>query len=335
MGSISAIVALIAAFVLVVVPVGTITIFYALGGMLLAMVGAAWFNARPGWLSASVVLGWFAIMIVQPFSITRPQERVLERAVKDGDKAAQHLIDFYRSLAPYSLWIMVAITALVVAIYLIGARRDVGGAFRFMLDDSNALATLSTRVGVGASLLFAPLMVIIVYDVLQRKFLDFDPGFTNTAWYQTFTSTRIQEMEWHMHAVLFLLCFAYAYIKDAHVRIELVRDSLRPRVRVWIELLGCLLFLVPYCYVVLKFGIDNALRAYDMGESSAAQTGLAYRFIIKGFMPLGFALLALAGTSVVLKCLVYLFGPHKFRDQTDYYAGTHHADGATPAAADA
>lgn len=335
MGSLSAVVALVAAFVLVVVPVGTITIFYALGVVLLAMVGAAWFNARPGWLSASVILGWFAIMIVQPFSITRPQERVMERAAEAGDTSAQALINFYQSLAPYAFWIMVAITALVLVIYLIGARRDVGGAFRFMLDDSNALAMLSTRVGVGASLLFVPLMVIIVYDVAQRKFLDLDPGFTNTAWYQIFTSTRIQEMEWHLHSVLFLMCFAYAYIRDAHVRIELVREALRPRVRVWIELLGCLLFLVPYCYVILKFGTDNALRAYEIGESSSAQTGLAYRFIIKGFMPLGFALLALAGTSVALKCIVYLFGPHKFRIETEYYAGTHHADGATPAAADA
>lgn len=332
MGSLSAVVALVAAFVLVVVPTGTVTVFYALGLVLLGMAGAALFNARPGWLSASVVMGWFAIMIVQPFSITRPQERVLERAVKAGDNSAQALLDFYQTLSPYAFWIMVAITALVLVLYAVGARRDVGGAFRFMLDDSAALATLTTRTGIAASLLFAPMMLIIVYDVMQRKFLDIAPWFTNTAWYQVFTSTRIQEMEWHLHAVLFLMCLAYAYIHDAHVRIELVRDSLRPRLRVWLELLGCLLFLVPYCYVVLKFGIDNAMRAYEIGEASAAQTGLSHRFIIKGFMPLGFAFLALAGMSVALKCVVYLFGPQKFRKECDYYAGTHHADGAVPAA---
>lgn len=335
MGSLSAAVAIAAAFVLVVVPVGTITVFYALGILLLALAGAAFLNARPGWLSASVLLGWFAIMIVAPFSITVQQSRALARQARNGDTDAQGLIDFYAMLEPYAPWIMLAITGLVVILYATGARRDLGGAFRFMLDDSNALATLCTRTGIVASLLFAPMMLIIVYDVLQRKYLDIAPGFTNTGWYQVFTSTRIQEMQWHLHAVLFLMCFAYAYIKDAHVRIELVRDTLRPRVRVWIELLGCLLFLVPYCYVVMKYGIDNAMRSWDIGESSSAQTGLAYRFIIKGFMPFGFAFLALAGMSVALKCLVYLFGPHRLRGAADYYAGTHHADGAKPAAADA
>ncbi len=115
----------------------------------------------------------------------------------------------------------------------------------------------------------------------------------------------------------------YGYVKDAHVRIELVRDTMGPRTRVWIELLGTLLFLVPYCYVILKYGIDNAMRSYQIGESSAAQTGLEYRFIIKSFLPLGFAFLALAGMSVALKCIVYLFGPPHLRGAAAAYSGSH------------
>lgn len=331
MGTLFAIVAVVASFALVVMPVGTVWVFWALGIMLLGLAGAAFVNARPGWMSAASLLGWFAAIIVQPFAISRAQERVLERAVRNEDQAAQALLDFYRSLAPWADWTMLAITLLVVALYVVAARRDIGGEHRFMLDESNALATLAVRTGIVASLLFAPMMLIIVYDVLQRKFLDIVPTFTDTGWYQIFTSTRIQEMEWHLHAVLFLMCFAYAYIKDAHVRIELVRDSLRPRARVWVELLGTLLFLVPYCYVILKFGTDNAMRAWQLGEASSAQTGLPYRFIIKAFMPLGFSFLALAGMSVALKCIVYLFGPHRFRDEAGYHAGAHHAGGPTPA----
>ena len=96
--------------------------------------------------------------------------------------------------------------------------------------------------------------------MVQRKYLGWDPSFTDTAWYRTFTSTKLQEMQWHLHAVLFLMCFGYAYVKDAHVRIELVRDTLRARTRVWVELLGTLLFMLPYCFVVIEYGIDNAMR---------------------------------------------------------------------------
>ena len=130
-------------------------------------------------------------------------------------------------------------------------------------------------------------------------------------------------MEWHLHAVLFLLALGYGYVKDAHVRIELVRDNLRPRTRAWIELFGALLFMVPYCYVVIEYGTENALRAFNIGEGSDALTGLPHRFIIKGMLPVGFVFVALAGLSAALKCVVYLFGPVSLRGEAGQYAGDH------------
>ena len=169
--------------------------------------------------------------------------------------------------------------------------------------------------------LFLPMIVIILYDVVQRKYLGWSPDFTNTTWYQTFTSTRLQEMEWHLHAVLFLMALGFGYVKDAHVRIELVRDMLKPRSRAWIELAGALLFMVPYCYVVIEYGSENALRAFHIGEGSDALTGLPHRFIIKGFLPLGFVFVALAGLSAALKSVVYLFGPASMRTEAGTYTG--------------
>jgi TRAP-type mannitol/chloroaromatic compound transport system permease small subunit len=105
------------------------------------------------------------------------------------------------------------------------------------------------------------------------------------------------------------------------------------RTRAWIELLGCLLFLIPYCYIVMNYGIENAQRSFATLERSASQTGLEYRFVIKSFLPLGFALLALAGISVALKCMVYLFGPRNLRDASSSHLGTElaHASSANEA----
>ena len=122
-----------------------------------------------------------------------------------------------------------------------------------------------------------------------------------------------------LHAVLFLLCFAFAYVKDAHVRIELMRERFSGRTRAWIEIFGMVFFLIPYCYVILYFGYDFVMRSYLSGEVSSALTGLSHRWIIKSFVPLGFALLALAAISSILRNLVYLFGPDRLRERASLH----------------
>ena len=324
MGSLSALVAIAASVLLVLLPIGTATGFVALAVILIALAVAAWMRTGPGWLAGATVIGSFAILVAQPFTITRQQLNVLNRQARGGDETAQAMIDFFQAMAPFATIAMLAIAVFVVAIFVLATRRAAEGPHQFMLRESGALATLCSRVGIAAAMLYVPMMLIIVYDVLQRKLLDIYPAFTRTQWYSIFTSTRLQEMEWHLHAVLFLMCLGYAYVKDAHVRIELVREKMGPRTRVWIELVGCALFMVPYCYVVVNYGTENAQRSFSILERSSAQTGLGLRFIIKSFLPLGFMFLALASTSVALKCIVYLFGPQSLKDASGYYAGLQH-----------
>ncbi len=326
MGTLSAAIAIVAAVVLIVLPQGTVAIFVALATVLAALMLGTILHARPGMIAGATVVGSFAILVSHPFSITRAELNALNRAARGGSEAAQALIDFFSALEPYATALMVAIAIVVVAVFVISARRARDGAHSFMLAESEALATFASRAGIVAAMLYAPMILTIVYDVLQRKYLDLNPAFTNTDWYRVFTSTRLQEMEWHLHAVLFLMCLGFAYVRDAHVRIELVRERLGPRTRVWIELLGCFFFLVPYCYIVVLYGTDFAERSFAILERSSAQTGLELRFIIKSFLPIGFMMLALAGASVALKCIVYLFGPQSLRQASGYYSGVHHAD---------
>lgn len=139
------------------------------------------------------------------------------------------------------------------------------------------------------------LIAVTVFDVITRRFF-------------VLGSTKLQEFEWHMHVVLFGLLIGYAYLKDAHVRIDLVRERLRPRVQWWLEIAGCLFFLLPYCALVIYFGTDFTLRSFADNEISASATGLTHRWIIKSVVPIGFALLGLAGLTVLLRKLVELFG---------------------------
>lgn len=195
---------------------------------------------------------------------------------------------------------------------------------RALLALSNGVDAVVNFIGKLASWLFIPLMLVIFYDISQRKILEWNSDFIDSMFY--LSSTKLQELEWHLHAALFLLCLGFAYLRDAHVRIELVRDRMGPRSRVWLELIGCLAFLIPYSILIIRYGGTFAERSFDTNEISAAQTGLSHRWIIKAAMPVGFTVLLAAGLSVVIKCLIYLFGPTALKPQVSYWAGTHHAD---------
>lgn len=324
MGTLLSILTIAASAVIVVVDPTSMWVFYALGVILASHLLAWLARAAPGWFAASTLLGWAAVMIATPLSLTQSELNGLARIVRrqrDGWEAAQRTLDFFEPLVPYAKPLLIAVTLFFVVLAVLAIRGARQGAHRYMLDAANQLAHACTVVGKAAAFLFVPMMLIILYDVAQRKYLGMNPDFTNTDWYRMFTSTRLQEMEWHLHATLFLLALGFGYVRDAHVRIELVRDTLRPRTRAWIELFGALLFMVPYCYVVMEYGIDNAMRAFNVGEGSDALTGLPHRFVIKGMLPVGFVFVAMAGLSAALKCVVYLFGPPDLRAESGQYAG--------------
>jgi len=161
---------------------------------------------------------------------------------------------------------------------------------------SDLLDRWITRVGRVAAWAGVALITITIFDVVTRRFF-------------VLGSTKLQELEWHFHVVLFAFCIGFAYLKDAHVRIDLVRENLSERTQWWIELLGCLLFLLPYCALVVYFSFDFTVRSFNVDEVSASATGLTHRWIIKSAIPIGFSLLALSGLVVVIRKLIELFGP--------------------------
>jgi len=330
MGTILSIITIIAAGVIVVLNPTSILVFYALGTIVVSHLAAWLLRARPGWFLSATLLGWASIMVSTPLALTATQLNQLRRIVRrerDGWEDAQATLDFFEPLVVYATPLLIAITVYFVVMLLLALRRANEGGYRYMLDGANGMARTCVAVGKMAAVLYVPMIVIILYDVIQRKYLGYAPDFTSSVWYETFSSTRLQEMEWHLHAVLFLMALGFGYVADAHVRIELVRDNLRPRTKAWIELFGALLFMVPYCYVIMEYGNENMLRAYHIGEGSDALTGLPYRFIIKAFLPLGFVFVALAGMSAALKSIVFLFGPVSMREEAGQYTtgGAHSA----------
>jgi TRAP-type mannitol/chloroaromatic compound transport system permease small subunit len=173
---------------------------------------------------------------------------------------------------------------------------------------SDRLRALVEGVGRFAKWLIVPMILVTLFDVVSRKFVGLQSA-TATVFGDLLNSTRLQELEWHLHTALFALCLGFGYLRNAHVRVDLVSSGRSPRWRAWVEFLGCVLFLLPYCLVVIWFGIDFALRSYLQGEVSASMMGLPQRWLIKSVFVVGMVLALLAGLSVMLRYLVVLFGP--------------------------
>lgn len=162
------------------------------------------------------------------------------------------------------------------------------------------LSRIVMGIGRAGAWIAIPLMVVIIFDVITRRFL-------------VLGSTKLQEGEWHLHAILFLVCMGFVYLKDGHVRIDLVREAMNSRIRNWVEFFGCLLFAIPYCLIVAWFSIDFVDRSWQLNEASDSATGLPFRWAIKAFMPIGMFTLLLACFVVLLRRFIDLFGPPDIR----------------------
>ena len=165
--------------------------------------------------------------------------------------------------------------------------------FKILIKTSKILEKIVTTFGKFGSWLAIPLIFIIIFDIVTRRFL-------------VLGSTKLQEMEWHLHTALFLLVLGYGYLKNSHVRIEIIREKFSDMTKSILEITGILVFLIPYTILVIYYGLDFVQRSFGMNEVSSALTGLSHRWIIKSFIPFGMMLLFIAGFSILLKNLVFV-----------------------------
>jgi TRAP-type mannitol/chloroaromatic compound transport system permease small subunit len=186
---------------------------------------------------------------------------------------------------------------------------------RSVLTAADRLEVLPRTLGKLGAWLILPLIGIIMFDVVTRKFQFMQQAIMDSPLYAFLSPTKLQEMEWHLHAALFLLALGYAYTVNAHVRVDLLREKLGDRGQAWLELLGICLLMLPYVLVVLFYGWTFVHQAWESNEASDAMTGVPHRWIIKSFILVGLVLTLLAGLSTLLRQVVFLFGPAELRPE--------------------
>ncbi len=121
------------------------------------------------------------------------------------------------------------------------------------------------------------------------------------------SSNAFLEVQWYLFAAVFMLGAGFAFLKNAHVRIDFVSARLSERARAWIDILGILIFLGPFCWLMIDLGWPLVANALKSGEMSQNAGGLI-RWPVYALIPAGFALLLAQAFSEWVKRFAYLRG---------------------------
>lgn len=183
-----------------------------------------------------------------------------------------------------------------------------------LLKISHLIDTLTRLIGRSVIWLILAATLISAANAIARKGLNIG-------------SNAMLEIQWYLFAAVFMLGAGYAFLQNAHVRIDVLANKLSKRTRTLIDIGGIIFFLLPMCYLLSAFAWPVLVAAYETGEVSSNAGGLI-RWPLYALVPAGFALLALQGISELIKRIAYLAGagPDPLAHETDAHA-------APPAAA--
>jgi TRAP-type mannitol/chloroaromatic compound transport system permease small subunit len=122
------------------------------------------------------------------------------------------------------------------------------------------------------------------------------------------------ELQWYLFSLVFLLGAAYTLKEDAHVRVDVLYTQLSRRGKAWINILGTVLFLIPFCALILWMSIPFVTNSWAILEGSPDPGGLP-RYPIKTVIPLALLLVMLQGVAILIRETAVLRGA----DLDDHY----------------
>jgi TRAP-type mannitol/chloroaromatic compound transport system permease small subunit len=159
---------------------------------------------------------------------------------------------------------------------------------------SRLIDTISTVVGKLTMWLILATTLISAGNALVRKIFNQ-------------SSNGLLEIQWYLFAAVFLLGAGYGFLKNSHVRIDFISSKLSDRGRNWVDVIGILVVLIPFCVISIALGWPFFIQAYTSGEISTNAGGLI-RWPVYGLIPLGFALLMMQAVSELIKRIAFLTG---------------------------
>lgn len=121
-------------------------------------------------------------------------------------------------------------------------------------------------------------------------------------------SIKLQELVLYAHAALFLLAAAWTLQVGGHVRVDIFYADAGPRARAMIDLIGALVFLLPFAAAVAALSIPYVERSWVILERSSELSGLPFVYLLKTLIPLFAILIGLQGIAQAIRAALVLGG---------------------------
>jgi TRAP-type mannitol/chloroaromatic compound transport system permease small subunit len=163
-----------------------------------------------------------------------------------------------------------------------------------LLRFSRLIDALNETIGLAANWLVLAACAISAGNALMR----YGFNLSSNAWL---------EIQWYLFAGMVMLGAANTLRINGHVRVDVFYSHYSERTRLWLDLLGGVLFLLPMAVIIGWLSWPLFANSYSVGEMSGNAGGLL-RWPVKILIPLGFLLLALRGVSEIIKRAAALTG---------------------------
>lgn len=164
----------------------------------------------------------------------------------------------------------------------------------FLLACSSLIDRLNRAVGRSVAWLTLIVVLVSAVNAIVRKTFNI----SSNAWL---------ELQWYLFGAIFLLASGYTFLRNEHVRVDVISQNFSRRVQIYIEIFGVIFFLLPAFGLVFWLSIPyfyNSLVTWELSSN----TGGLIRWPVKLLIPVGFGLLLLSGISHLIKCIGFLMG---------------------------
>ena len=140
------------------------------------------------------------------------------------------------------------------------------------------------------------LMVIVTFLIVMLRYI-FNSG-----------SIAMQESIIYLHTIVFMLGVAYTLKQNGHVRVDIFYEKMSVRCRAWIDLLGTIFLLIPFCIFIIVFSWNYVSLSWSLLEGSRDAGGIPALFLLKTTIPVMAVLLMFQGIAQGLRSVLVLKG---------------------------
>jgi TRAP-type mannitol/chloroaromatic compound transport system permease small subunit len=169
-----------------------------------------------------------------------------------------------------------------------------GAAMQGLLGLSRLIDTINEKAGRAIAWLILAAVIVSTGNAIVRKAFN-----TSANW--------LLELQWYLFGAVFLGCAAYAFLKNEHIRIDILSSKMGQRYRNIVELVGHVLFLAPLCLMMIYYGFPFFFKSFAIGEMSTNAGGLI-QWPAKLMIPVGFCMLLAQAISETIKRLAFMQG---------------------------